>query len=52
LSYGTIATGGQACASCLGGPVESRNRLASNDFRLGLLYLIGGPIAPLAPALN
>jgi opacity protein-like surface antigen len=52
LSYGTIATGGQACASCLGGPVESRNRLASNDFRLGLLYLIGGPIAPPAPALN
>jgi opacity protein-like surface antigen len=55
LNYGAIATGGSNClagesvgafslANCRGsGPstISSRNRLASNDFRLGLIYLIG-----------
>ncbi len=55
LNYGSITTGGSNClagaggktfstASCGGGGVSaisSRNRLASNDFRLGLIYLFG-----------
>jgi opacity protein-like surface antigen len=55
LDYGAIATGGSNCvagesggtfslANCRGGganTIASRNRLASNDFRLGLIYLIG-----------
>ena len=37
LNYGSIAAGA----------ISSRNRLASNDFRLGLIYLIGeGPSPP------
>ena len=37
LNYGSIGAGA----------LSSRNRLASNDFRLGLIYLIGeGPSAP------
>jgi opacity protein-like surface antigen len=37
LNYGAIAAGA----------ISSRNRLASNDFRLGLIYLIGeGPSLP------
>jgi opacity protein-like surface antigen len=60
LNYGSITTGASNCltggaggtfsaASCLGGTahtVSSSNRLASNDFRLGLIYLLGQ--APLA----
>ena len=56
LNYGSIATGGSSClaggsggtsstANCSAGvanTISSRNRLASNDFRLGLIYLIGG----------
>jgi opacity protein-like surface antigen len=54
LSYGLIATGGSNCgtfsiASCGGvaNTISSRNRLASNDFRLGLIYLIGGAPLPV-----
>jgi opacity protein-like surface antigen len=60
LNYGSIATGGSNClaggsggtfstANCSAGvanTISSRNKLASNDFRLGLIYLIGGG-APL-----
>ena len=57
LNYGSITTGGSNCggtfftAYCGSGvasAISSRNRLASNDFRLGLIYSIGGP--PLAAA--
>jgi opacity protein-like surface antigen len=41
LSYGTGATGGADAYPGLAGPISSRNRMASNDFRLGLIYLIG-----------
>ncbi len=55
LNYGSIATGGSNClasgggeafsaASCAGGGVNtisSRRRLASNDFRIGLIYMLG-----------
>jgi len=55
LSYGAIGGGGSSCltgeggatflaANCRAGvanTISSRNRLASNDFRLGLIYLIG-----------
>jgi opacity protein-like surface antigen len=50
LNYGSITTGDSNCratfsaAYCSAGAVNSisfRNRLASNDFRLGLIYLIG-----------
>jgi opacity protein-like surface antigen len=37
LSYGSITTGGAGVANT----ISSRNRLASSDFRLGLIYLIG-----------
>jgi opacity protein-like surface antigen len=51
-NYGSITTGGSNClaggngstANCSGGvasTIASRNRLASNEFRLGLIYLIG-----------
>jgi opacity protein-like surface antigen len=52
LNYGSITTGGSNCAGsfstphCSGGvanTISSRNRLASSDFRLGLVYFIGGP---------
>ena len=60
LNYGTITTGGSNCltaesggtlslADCRSGvasTIASRNRLASNDFRLGLIYLIGEAPAP------
>jgi opacity protein-like surface antigen len=61
LNYGSITTGGSNClagesggtfstASCSGGvanTISSRNKLASNDFRLGLIYLIGESTAPV-----
>jgi opacity protein-like surface antigen len=47
LSYGSIATGGSNCVVyCIAGvtnTISSRNRLASSDFRLGLIYFIGAP---------
>jgi opacity protein-like surface antigen len=46
LSYGTGATGRDDAYPGLAGPISSRNRLASNDFRLGLIYLIGEAHAP------
>jgi opacity protein-like surface antigen len=52
LSYGTVTTGGPAGYPGLARPISSRNRLASNDFRLGLIYLIGDPALPPAPNLN
>jgi opacity protein-like surface antigen len=62
LSYGSVATGGSNClAGTLGGifssqncnggvpnHVASRNTLASNDIRIGLIWMLGE--APLAPA--
>ena len=60
LNYGSITTGASHClsatggftsANCSGGVanyVSSRNSLASNDFRLGLIYMLGEP-APAAP---
>jgi len=50
LSYGTVTTGGLDKCPALTDPISSRNRLASSDFRLGLLYLIGD--APRLPAPN
>jgi len=54
LNYGSITTGGSSClpgasANCGGvaNTVSSRNRLASNDLRLGLIYLIGEPPPPV-----
>jgi opacity protein-like surface antigen len=56
LNYGSISTGGSNCggtfstATCSGGAantISSRNRLASNDFRLGLIYLIGDAPPPV-----
>jgi opacity protein-like surface antigen len=55
LNYGSITTGGSNClagesggtfstANCSSGvanTISSRNKLASNDFRLGVIYLIG-----------
>lgn len=48
LNFGSIATGGSSCGTfsiascgCVANTISSRNRLASNDFRLGLIYLIG-----------
>jgi opacity protein-like surface antigen len=49
LSYGTGATGGSDATPGLAGPISSRNRLASNDFRLGLIYLIGEASPAAAP---
>jgi opacity protein-like surface antigen len=49
LSYGSITTGGSNCGVyCSAGvanTISSRNRLASSDFRLGLIYFIGAPPA-------
>ena len=57
LNYGLIATGGSNClagwafsiAGCDGSTktISSSNRLASNDFRLGLIYLIGETPPPV-----
>jgi opacity protein-like surface antigen len=52
LSYGTVATGGPEGYPGLAGPISSRNRLASNDFRLGVIYLIGDASPPAAPNLD
>jgi len=49
LSYGTATTGGADADPGLAGPISSRNRLASNDFRLGLIYLIGEASPVAAP---
>ena len=47
LGYGSITTGGSNCGVyCSAGvanTISSRNRLASSDFRLGLIYFIGAP---------
>ncbi len=60
LNYGSISTGGSHCLagaalsarSCNGGvmnTISSRNELASNDIRLGLIWTLGEPaIAPAA----
>ena len=64
LNTGGIASGSPNCwaeqgagifaaANCRGGAtIASRNRLASSDFRLGLIYLIGDPLLPPVPNLN
>ncbi len=67
LNYGAITTGGSNCLAgsvggaftnlnCSGGVanyVSSRNTLASNDFRIGLLYLLGDPAnTPPAPIVT
>ena len=49
LSYGIATTGGSDADPGLSGPISSRSRLASNDFRLGLLYLIGEAPPAAAP---
>ena len=49
LSYGIATTGGSDADPGLAGPISSRNRLASNDFRLGLIYLIGEASPVAAP---
>ena len=55
LNYGTFTTGGSNClagacggafstANCSGGVpnyISSRNALASNDFRIGLIWMLG-----------
>jgi opacity protein-like surface antigen len=41
LSYGTVTTGSWDGCPCAVGAISSRNRLASSDFRLGVIYLIG-----------
>src|SRR5579871_3141195 len=54
LNYGSITTGGANCgfawsAYCgSASTISSRNRLASSDFRLGLIYFIGGPSPAVA----
>jgi opacity protein-like surface antigen len=59
LNYGSITTGGSHClAGTLGGvfsaqncnggvvnTISSHNTLASNDFRLGLIWILGEPVA-------
>jgi opacity protein-like surface antigen len=61
VNYGSITTGGSNClagesggtfstANCNGGvanTISSRNKLASNDFRLGVIYLIGEAPPPV-----
>ena len=55
LNYGSITTGGANCgwafaAYCgSANTISSRNRLASSDFRLGLIYFIGGPPPAVVP---
>ena len=43
LSYGSI--GFVYCGAGVGNTISSRNRMASSDFRLGLIYFIGAPPA-------
>ena len=52
LSYGAAQTGGVDWQPGLAGPVESRNRLASNDIRFGVIYLLGSTPAPPAAGVN
>jgi opacity protein-like surface antigen len=66
LNYGSIGTGASNClagnnggtfsaANCNGGVpnyVSSRNTLASNDFRLGLIYLLGETPPPPPPIVT
>jgi opacity protein-like surface antigen len=47
LSYGAVTTGGSDSCPGVAGPISSRTRLGSNDFRLGLVYQIG-EASPLA----
>ncbi len=53
LNLGSIAVGGPHClpgaAGCGAGVASSRGALASNDVRIGLVYLIGEPPAAFAP---
>ncbi|MBV8106214.1 MAG: outer membrane beta-barrel protein [Hyphomicrobiales bacterium] len=63
LNYGSVETGGSHCLAgasggafsaqnCRGGVsnhLSSRNTLASNDFRIGLIWLMGAPPPPPAP---
>lgn len=65
LNYGLITTGGSNClagnnggvfsaANCSGGApnyISSRNKLASNDFRLGLIYMLGEAPAAAEPVM-
>jgi len=66
LNYGPITTGGSHClAGNLGGTfnlancndgvtntISSRNTLASNDFRLGLIYMLGETPPPPPPIVT
>ncbi len=66
LNYGSIKTGASYClagasggvfttANCTGGVsnyISSRNQLASNDFRIGLIWLLGAPPPPPAPIVT
>ncbi len=65
LNYGSIKTGASNClagaaggvfsaANCNGGVanyVSSRSTLASNDVRIGLIWLLGAPVPPPAPVV-
>jgi opacity protein-like surface antigen len=65
LNYGSVTTGGSNClagalggafnaANCNGGVanyVSSRNMLGSNDFRIGLIWMLGEPAARPAPVV-
>ncbi len=65
LNYGTFTTRGSNClagasavafstANCTGGVpnyISSHNALASNDFRIGLIWMLGGPVAAPAPVV-
>ena len=66
LNYGSIETGGSHClAGATGGTfsaqncragvsnhLSSRNTLASNDFRIGLIWLMAAPPPPPAPVVT
>jgi opacity protein-like surface antigen len=66
LNYGSIETGGSHCLAgagggtfsaqnCSGGVsnyLVSRSTLASNDFRIGLIWLLGAPPPPPAPIVT
>jgi opacity protein-like surface antigen len=66
LNYGSMETGGSHCLAGVGGGtfsaqncsggvsnyLVSRNTLASNDFRIGLIWLLGAPPPPPAPIVT
>lgn len=66
LNYGSIETGGSHCLAGAGGGtfsaqncnggvsnhLYSGNTLASNDFRIGLIWLLGAPPPPPAPIVT